>query len=115
MAVRERTPNSNYLALDVYQLMEAREGRCLGGSVTVYVYSGLVELDSSVQSPVKCPSLSSRSFLWEKLTFSKPTGKHPFLHIIGNVLRPDEEDQDTAGLLLRTYSAGPVSPICFDV
>ncbi len=25
---------------------------------------------------------------------------------------PDEEDQGTAGLLLRTYSAGPVSPIC---
>ncbi len=26
---------------------------------------------------------------------------------------PDEEDQSAAGLLLRTYSAGPVSPICF--
>jgi hypothetical protein len=28
---------------------------------------------------------------------------------------PEEEDQSAAGLLLRTYSAGPVSPICFDV
>ncbi len=26
---------------------------------------------------------------------------------------PDEEDQSATGLLLRTYSAGPVSPICF--
>ncbi len=26
-----------------------------------------------------------------------------------------EEDQSVAGLLLRTYSAGPVSPICFHV
>jgi hypothetical protein len=32
------------------------------------------------------------------------------------VLRvPDEEDQGAAGLLLRTYSAGPVSPICNDL
>jgi hypothetical protein len=26
---------------------------------------------------------------------------------------PDEEDQSATGLLLCTYSAGPVSPICF--
>jgi hypothetical protein len=28
---------------------------------------------------------------------------------------PDEEDLGAAGLLLRTYSAGPVSPICYDL
>jgi hypothetical protein len=40
MVVTEKPLNYNYLALDVYQLMEAREGGCLGGTVTVYVYSG---------------------------------------------------------------------------
>ncbi len=28
---------------------------------------------------------------------------------------PDEEDLGAAGLLLRTYSAGPVSPMCYDL
>ncbi len=28
---------------------------------------------------------------------------------------PEREDQSATGLLLRTYSAGHVSPICFDV
>jgi hypothetical protein len=28
---------------------------------------------------------------------------------------PDKEDLGEAGLLLRTYSAGPVAPICYDL
>jgi hypothetical protein len=87
MFVTKRTANYNYLALNVYQLMEAKEGGFLGGSVSVYVYSGLMELDSSVHNPVKCPTLSPRSFFYDvKITFLKPNLKHPFLHIIGNVL-----------------------------
>jgi hypothetical protein len=39
-----------------------------------------------------------------------------FATIIPSVPRvPDEEDQGAAKLLLRTYSAGPVSPICNDL
>ncbi len=30
-------------------------------------------------------------------------------------MSPDEEDQGAAKILLRTYSAGPVSPICYDL
>ncbi len=42
----------NYLAFCVYQLIKAWEGGCLGGTVTVYVYSGLMEVDSSVYTTV---------------------------------------------------------------
>ncbi len=54
------------------------------------------------------------------LAFSPYALKY-FLHIlrISYILyvprAPDEEDQSAAGLLLRTYSAGPVPLICFDV
>jgi hypothetical protein len=62
--------------------MEAGEGGCLGGSATVYVYSGPMELDTSVHNPVKCPTLTPRSFSKRKINFLKthPKASLPSYH-----------------------------------